>query len=217
MRDFGLYIVVTQPVIGHLRFTETCVKEEVPILQLREKDMPDREFLKLARGMREIIRGSGTLFFVNDRPDIALLSGADGLHLGPEDLPWQEVAKLIKPGMLLGVSTHSLEQANQLMAERQAAAEGFNPDYMSFGPIFSTPAKAKPDPPVGTDKLAEVIAQASLPVVAIGGIFPENLGEVLSSGARNISMIRQFSLCRDEAELVDNIRIIKSILKENIS
>ncbi|MFO8145420.1 MAG: thiamine phosphate synthase [Candidatus Syntrophosphaera sp.] len=217
MRDFGLYIVITRPVIDHLRFAEICVREETPILQLREKELPDRELLRLASGMREITRGSRTLFFINDRPDIALLSGADGLHLGPEDLPWPEAVKLIKPNKLLGVSTHSLEEARQVITRYRATAEGFRPDYMSFGPIFPTPVKAKADPPMGTHDLAQVVAQAPLPVVAIGGIFPEKLGEVLSSGVRNIAMIRYFSLCRDEAELTDNIRNIKSILKENIS
>lgn len=180
--DFGLYAIATEPASGYEGFAKHCVREGVRILQLRDKVLPDRELLDIARRMGKITRGSRTLFFINDRPDIAILSGADGVHLGQDDLPPADVRQLLPPTMLLGLSTHNPAQARTALE--------FTPDYIGFGPIHPTPTKAKPDPVQGLDPLKEVLSFSAVPVVAIGGLFPENLGEVLDAGTRNIALVR---------------------------
>lgn len=208
MKDFGLYIVMTKPRLGYREFTKVCVEEEVPMLQLRDKTLCDRDYLILAELLRDICRGSRTLFLIDDRPDLCLLADADGLHLGPDDIHWTMARKLM-PDKLIGVSTHSLVQFEALNAEIESRVK--SPDYISFGPVFPTVAKAIPDPPVGTDQLAQVIAAAKHPIVAIGGIFPSNLEEVLATGAKNICMIRHFGDCEDSLSLRDNIRSFKDL------
>ena len=212
MRDFGVYIVMTDPVLGYSRFTELCVAEGVPMLQLRDKHMSDRELFALILRLREITKGSDTRLLINDRFDLASLGELDGLHLGPDDLPWQKVARLLAPDILLGVSTHSPEEAQNLIAEYNKGL--FKPDYMSFGPIYPTPAKAKADAAQGLARLAAVLQTAPIPLVAIGGIFPHNLPEILACGARNVAMIRHFTLSVEESELRDKIRTCKATIEE---
>jgi len=152
------------------------------MLQLREKHLSDRKMLLVGRELRRITKGTVTKLVINDRPDIAILCDADYLHIGQDDLPAEEVKKIVGSGIKIGISTHSIEQAKSALA--------LHPDYISFGPIYSTNAKEKPDPPVGVGQLAEILSFAKVPVVAIGGIFPECLKDVLDTGARNVAMIR---------------------------
>ncbi|MGQ1890523.1 thiamine phosphate synthase [Thermophagus sp. OGC60D27] len=188
MKNYGVYVILTKPMLPHTTIAEICVQNQVAMLQLREKEMSDRELLKIARDLRAITRGTTTSLVINDRPDIALLCQADYLHLGQDDLPVSEARKIVGP-MKIGLSTHSLEQARQALAQE--------PDYIGFGPIFPTNAKAKPDPPVGTNQLEQVLAISDVPVVAIGGIFPENIGQVIAAGAQNIAMVRHFMQTTD--------------------
>ncbi len=180
MNDFGLYAIMTAPRAGHRRFAETCVECGVKILQLREKGLSDRKLLSIAREVRSITRGTDTMFVINDRPDIAVLCDADGLHLGRDDMDIDDARKIF--GGVTGLSTHSITQVQEAL-ER-------NPDYIGFGPVFPTPTKAIPDPVVGTENLRKVLEISDKPVIAIGGIFPENLSDVLASGAQNIALVR---------------------------
>lgn len=211
MKDFGLYVVMTKPRLGYREFTKVCVEEEVPMLQLRDKTMCDRDYLILAKLLRDICKGSRTRFLIDDRLDLCLLADVDGLHLGPDDIPWT-LARNMLPDKLIGVSTHSLEQIEALNTEIKNS--GKSPDYISFGPVYPTVAKAIPDRPVGTLHLAQVIEAAKHPIVAIGGIFPCNLDEVMASGAKNICMIRYFGDCTDTRSLRDNIRTIKDLWRK---
>jgi len=215
MKDFGLYIVMTAPELGYRRFTEICVQEEVPILQLREKEMSNLELIALARELAAICAGSNTRFIINDRADLCRLADADGLHLGPTDMPWQKARPLLPENKVIGVSTHSIAAAKHLISVIQKGGDLKAPDYMSFGPIYPTVAKKVPDPPVGTSDLRKVIEIAPIPVVAIGGIFPHNTREVCATGAKNISMIRHFGSSLNKAELVGKILEFKQLLKEN--
>lgn len=182
MEDFGLYVIITRPQLPYSKIAEYCVMLGVKMMQLREKHLSDKELLLVARELRRITKGTETRLVINDRPDIAVLCDADFLHIGQDDLPAEEVKKIVGSGIKIGISTHSIEQARKALA--------LHPDYISFGPVYSTNAKEKPDPPVGIGQLAEVLSFAGVPVVAIGGIFPECLKEVLDAGARNIAMIR---------------------------
>jgi thiamine-phosphate pyrophosphorylase len=168
---------------------EICVEEKLPIVQLRDKNLADADLLAIARELSAIRAGSDTKLIINDRTDIALLAGADGVHLGQDDLQMVDSMRLWPDSHLCGLSTHSPDQAAEALARK--------PDYIGFGPVFPTPTKAKPDPVVGLDHLREITERASCPVICIGGIFPDNVEAILEAGAKNICMVRYF--CESEA------------------
>jgi len=171
----------------------------VDIIQWRQKEGDDASFLEKAGRLRELCREYDTPFVVNDRPDIARLVEADGLHLGQNDLPLAAARQLVGPEMPIGRSTHSLAQA------LRAVEEGA--DYLGFGPIFTTPSKARPDPTVGVDGLVEMLAQVDLPVVAIGGLTPDNLPTVVRSGrVPAVAVIRAVLAAPDPARAVRELR-----------
>jgi len=183
IQDPGVYIIITRPLLPYTTIAEKCVENNISMMQLREKHLPDRELLKIARDLRVVTRGTNTRLVINDRPDIARLCNADFLHLGQDDMTPGDAREIVGD-MKIGLSTHSLDQARKALDQK--------PDYIGFGPVYPTNAKANPDPPVGTKLLSEVLKLANVPVIAIGGIFPENLDEVLETGARNIAMVRHF-------------------------
>ncbi len=178
---FGLYVIITRPTLPHSIIAEQCVKLGIKMLQLREKHLDDRQLLRVARELRSITKGTRTKLVINDRPDIAVLCDADYLHIGQDDISIED-ARCIVGNMKIGLSTHSVSQAKEALRK--------NPDYIGFGPIHQTNAKAKPDAPVGTNQLKQVLSFSTVPVVAIGGIFPENIDQVLQTGAQNIAMVR---------------------------
>ncbi len=153
---------------------ESLVGAGVPLVQLREKSLDDRTLLARARLLREITRGSQTLLIINDRADLAMLADADGVHVGQQELSVKDARALVGPRRLVGVSTHSIEQA------RQAVLDGSN--YIGIGPTFPGRTKQFPAFP-GLDFVRAVSHEIRLPAFAIGGITLENLGEVLASGA----------------------------------
>lgn len=150
------------------------------LVQLREKTMPLDELLALARRLARQCRESGARFIVNDRADLALACDADGLHVGQDDLPAREARALLRPGMILGVSTHDPEQA------RRAAADGA--DYVAVGSIFPTTTKAGFQL-VGPDLIRRVRPEVSVPLVGIGGITSDNAPLVLEAGADGVAVI----------------------------
>ena len=125
----GLYLILTEPRDGYETLGRWAVEAGLPAVQLRYKGHNEREYLALAHALRRITKGTGTLFIVNDRPDIALMAQADGVHLGQEDLPAAEVRRLVGPSMLLGLSTHNLEQV--------AAANAAPVDYIGCHPVVA--------------------------------------------------------------------------------
>jgi len=151
----------------------------VPILQLRDKRLPDRELLRRARILRQLTADAGALCIVNDRPDLALLSDADGVHLGQEDLSVKEARHILGPERLIGVSTHSIQQA------RQAVLDGAN--YIGVGPTFPSSTKEFSQVP-GLELLRHVAEEIRLPAFAIGGISLENLPQVLQTGIRRVAV-----------------------------
>lgn len=219
MDDFGLYAIMTNPRVGHLRFTEIAVEEEIPFLQLREKNLSDRELYQLADSIKPILAGSKTRLVINDRLDIAMACDAQGLHLGQDDLPPRAAAPLWygRNGhcRLLGLSTHSLSQAREALAWR--------PDYIGFGPIHPTPTKEIPDPEVGLSFTAQVLAMAnhpdgdSIPVVFLGGLFPENIEELIEAGARNIALVRYFMESSKPRERIQEIKSLLSKANQSIA
>ena len=163
-----------------LRLVRAAVDAEVPLFQIREKSLHARVLFELVARVAEITRGSRTRLLVNDRSDIARAAGADGVHLTTQSLPADVVRKIFGAEFLIGVSTHSLEEA------RLARAAGA--DFVVFGPVFEKRGYGAPQ---GVDKLAEVTrALGEFPVVAIGGITLDNVDECFQAGARGIAAIR---------------------------
>ena len=183
MENISIYIIVTKPRLSYSTIAEKCVSHGIKMLQLREKHLSDKELIKIGKEIRSITKGTSTNFVVNDRPDIAAICDADYLHLGQDDMPIEDARKIVG-NMKIGLSTHSIEQAKEALSQ--------NPNYIGFGPIYPTNAKAKPDKPVGTEQLKQVLGFSNVPVIAIGGIFPENINQVIEAGAKNIAMVRHF-------------------------
>jgi len=165
------------------------------MVQLRAKRATDSLTLEWAVAIREITRKFGVGFFVNDRFDLALAAGADGVHLGQDDLPPSRIPIAARSRLLIGRSTHSLEQA--------AAAREEPVDYIAFGPIFETKTKDSPGHPRGVEQLAEVVrAVHSQPVVAIGGIDLGNLACVAEAGVAGVAVISAIAGAADPRRAV---------------
>jgi thiamine-phosphate pyrophosphorylase len=203
MTDFGLYIIISRPLLPYRKIVETCVEEGVRIIQLREKHLSDSEIIRIGREIQQIVRGTTTSLVLNDRSDLAAIIGAAGYHLGQDDIPLKLSERFYPEASLRGLSTHNLKQVELSLKE--------NPDYIGFGPVYPTPTKEKPDPPVGTALLSKAISKADIPVVAIGGIDETNIEAVLKAGARNVALVRYFMQHRDIRE---RIKIIKTICKQ---
>ena len=150
------------------------------MIQLREKEWPSGRLLPLAERMRDRCRRAGATFIVNDRVDLALAVGADGVHLGQDDLPPRAARPLLRPGMVLGRSTHSVGQA------REAQVEGA--DYIAIGSMF--PTRTKPDfQLVGPELIRAIRPETRSPLVGIGGVTRENVAEVIRAGADGVAVI----------------------------
>ena len=166
-----------------LRLVRAAVEAEVALFQIREKSLPARVLYELVSRAAEITRGSKTRLLVNDRSDIARAAGADGVHLTTRSLPANVVRQIYGPEFLIGVSTHSVDEAR---AARDAGA-----DFVVFGPVFEKRGFGAPQ---GLDKLRQVTDELrEFPVLAIGGITLENIEACLSAGASGIAAIRLFN------------------------
>jgi thiamine-phosphate pyrophosphorylase len=161
----------------------------VKLLQYRDKKAAARELWEESRAIAEVAGRAKCTFIVNDRPDVAYLAGADGVHVGQDDLDAEQARMVIGPDRWVGVSTHSLEQF-----EKAAASSA---DYIAVGPIFQTRSKANPDPVVGTELLRRVRALTEKPIVAIGGITLERAAEVLAAGADSAAVISDILKAKD--------------------
>jgi thiamine-phosphate pyrophosphorylase len=162
------------------QFITDIIAGGVDIIQLRDKQADDRTLLSRSRILKNCIAASGrdVLFIMNDRPDLAVLAGADGVHVGQEELPATLVRQMVG-NLLVGISTHSIEQA------RQAVLDGA--DYIGAGPVFESATKEFSQL-AGLDYLREVAAEISIPAFAIGGINEDNLDEVFQTGIRRVAV-----------------------------
>ena len=170
----------------------------IKILQYREKDKKAGKMLEECLALRHLTREAGACFIVNDHVDIAMLCEADGVHVGQDDLPVQAVRQLVGPDMIIGLSTHSPEQA------RAAVAAGA--DYIGVGPIYATQTKKDVCAPVTLDYLDWVVANITLPFVAIGGIKRHNIGEVTRHGARCCALVSELVGAPDIRARVAEVR-----------
>lgn len=167
------------------KLIESAVKSGIPLIQIREKDLPAKLLFELASRAASITKNSATKLLVNGRVDIAHLAGADGVHLPSDSVPIGVVRKAFGKEFMIGASVHSLSEAR--LAENNGA------DFVTFGPVFMTPSKEKYGEPQGIEKLNEVSQNLSIPVIGIGGINELNYSEVLQSGAKGFAAIRFLS------------------------
>lgn len=186
-----LYVLITESQCGGRDWFEVARQALIggaDALQLREKSMEAGELLSRARRLGALCREHDALLIVNDRPDVALLSDADGVHVGQGDLPAAEARKIVGPGKLVGVSTHELAHA------RQAVADGA--DYLGVGPIFKSATKPR-DFVSGLDYARAVATEIPLPAVGIAGITLENVGEVVASGLQAVAVTNAVAAAPD--------------------
>lgn len=153
----------------------------VRLIQYRNKQDNSREFFAASQEIAALVHKAGGVFIVNDRADIARAAGADGVHLGQDDLPAAMARVILPAGGAIGLSTHSISQVEE--------ADQAPVDYIAFGPIFSTRSKERPDPEVGLEGLREARKLTRKPLVAIGGVTLENAREVIASGADAVAVI----------------------------
>jgi thiamine-phosphate pyrophosphorylase len=163
------------------------------MVQLREKEWPSGRLLPVAERLRQRCRAAGVTFILNDRVDLALAVDADGVHLGQDDLPPRAARPLLRRGMLLGLSTHSVAQA------RAAAADGA--DYIAVGSMFPTATKSDFQL-VGPELVRKLRAEIRVPLIGIGGITPENVAEVIGAGADGVAVISAVCGAPDPAAAV---------------
>lgn len=186
--DLAAFASAADPILAALRFAEALAGGGATILQIRDKGPDVRRFLSCAREMRRITRDR-TQLIINDRADIALASGADGVHLGQDDLPPSAVRPIFDAAtsgdrsrhLSIGFSTHNLEQIR--------LADAMPVDYIAIGPVFATSSKQNPDPVVGLEGVRQARLATAKPLVAIGGITRSNCRQVREAGADAVAVI----------------------------
>lgn len=186
-RDRPLDDVVNEAVAGGV----TCV-------QLREKHSSTREFLQQAERVMRVLEGSGVPLIVNDRIDVALAVGADGVHLGQQDMPYPTARALLGPDVVIGLSVESVADVEQ--------ANDWDVDYLGVSPIFETPTKRDTRGSWGLDGLARVRAMTRHPLVAIGGINWRNVADTVRSGADGIAVVSAISAAADPRRAAEDLR-----------
>ncbi len=182
--DFDLYLVTDRHQTGG-RPLDTVVKEVmaggVRAVQLREKDLPVRDVLRWAETLRSLTAGFGARLLINDRVDVCMAVGADGVHLRADSLPIPAVRKILGPERLIGQSVHSASEA--IEAQRAGA------DFVVLGPIYDTPSKRAMGTPLGLSEIRSAAVRVAIPIFAIGGIRSDRIQEVIRSGACGVAVI----------------------------
>jgi thiamine-phosphate pyrophosphorylase len=196
------FYAIVDPSAGHdpVELARILLDAGARILQLRLKDVASGRFLEVARSITPLARARDATFIVNDRVDIALLADADGVHLGQEDLPLEAARRLLGTERIIGISTHSVDQA--------VAAEGGGADYIGFGAIYTGGLKNVKNAQ-GLKRLHEVRRVVRLPIVAIGGITEATLPDVLSAGADGAAIITDVIRASNIAEKVHSLLALR--------
>jgi len=201
LADRRLYLLATEALCprGLGPAVRAALAGGVAIVQLREKEMPERRLLQVARRVRVWTRETGALFIMNDRADLAVAADADGVHVGQDELPVKEARAIVGPRRLVGVSTHTIEQA------RRAVLDGA--DYLGVGPVFPSATKSF-DSLAGLEFVRQVAAEISLPWFAIGGINAENIAAVVEAGAQRIAVSQSILSVEDPAAAATKLCVL---------
>jgi len=185
----------------HLKYFQQLLEAGIDMIQLRDKEISDREFYEIALKLRQLSLEFGKRFFINDRVHIAKAVDADGVHLGKDDVPIEVARRLLGEDKIIGFSCHSLEEA--IYALREGA------DYISIGPIFKSPTKKELDV-ISRDEIKLILREVNLPIVAIGGISLENIREVKEMGFQNVALISALAKAEDKRALISKLKEILS-------
>ncbi|HVN23526.1 MAG TPA: thiamine phosphate synthase [Syntrophorhabdales bacterium] len=192
-KNIGRFHVITDTVLqtcrSHAELAALAIAGGADTIQLREKGGSTREMIRAAEQMQGLCRNAGVIFIVNDRVDVAIASGADGVHLGQDDFPIPLARKLLGDKAIIGGSAGTMEEA------RKCVEEGA--DYIGFGPVFPTGSKADAGPASGLDLLERIVSTIPLPIVAIGGITTSNTPLVMKAGVHGIAVISAVC-CQDD-------------------
>lgn len=204
---FNLYLITGRNQTGGRPLeavVEGALAGGVRAVQLREKDLDIRSLLSLAEKLRKLTRKYGALLFINERADVCLAVDADGVHLRSDGLPPPEARKILGPQKLIGVSCHTLEEAER--------AEAGKADFITLGPVYATPSKAGLGEPIGLSLFQSVAGKIAIPAFALGGIGPGQAGEVMRYGAKGIAVISALMSAPDPEK---EARTLFSILSKN--
>lgn len=197
--EADLYVVITEAFCAGrtaLEVLARVLEAGVRLVQMREKDLDGRLLYRRAVEFRRLTAAAGALFMVNDRVDIALAAGADGVHLGQDDLPVSAVRQ-IAPHLMVGASTHSLAEA---LAAQEAGAS-----YVNIGPIFATQTKPT-TAPLGPEVIDKIVPRLRIPWTTMGGITRANIGQVVSRGARHPAVMTAVTAAPDPAAAALRLR-----------
>jgi len=189
--EAGLYLVTSQPLSkgrSTLSIVRAALAGGVRLIQLREKELQLPDLLRLAAEVRRLADSAGALLIINDRIDVALAVGADGVHLGQDDLP-VSVARRIAPDLIIGASTHSIEEAR--------AAEAAGASYVNIGPIFPTSTKEWNRGFLGLEGIRTIAPAVSVPFTVMGGIKRSHVPELVRAGARTIAVVTAVTAAAD--------------------
>ncbi len=190
--DWPIYLITDRLQVGDQGLVPTvdaALRAGIRAIQLREKDLPPPALLALARELRELTTRAEAILLINGRIDVMFAVGADGVHLRSDGLPTRTVRRVIGPRKFLGVSTHSMAEAQR--------AEDEGADFVTFGPVYETPSKAGYGRPVGLAALNAVCRRLRIPVYALGGISLARIRDALGAGAFGVAMISEIMSCRD--------------------
>lgn len=198
--ESDLYVVITEAFCegrSALGVLDEVLAAGVTLIQMREKHRDGKALYELGLAFRERTQKAGALLIIDDRVDIALATGADGVHLGQSDMPI-EAARAIAPDLVLGGSSHNLDEA---LALQEAGAS-----YVNIGPIFATQTKDVPTGVVGPAMIDAIAPRLTIPWTTMGGIKEHNVGEVLRRGARHVAVVTAVTAARDVREAAANLR-----------
>jgi thiamine-phosphate pyrophosphorylase len=177
LKKSNLYVIVDEDI----KSAEAAITNGADVIQLRIKNKSDRNIVALAKKLRELTKKHNVLFLINDRIDIAQVVGADGIHLGQEDISIREARKILGPDYIIGASTHSVREVEVSLLEK--------PDYIAIGSIFKT--ATKPDlNPLGIDKMQKILKQTSIPYFVIGGINLKNVKALLEYKVNRVALYK---------------------------
>lgn len=203
VEELKLYLVTDRGLLSGRDLVEVVSKAVaggVTMVQLREKDLGSKDFIDEAIALKAALEGTGVPLVINDRVDVALAAGADGVHIGQSDMPYAMARHLLGPDAIIGLSVENMDQVRE--------AEALDVDYIGVSPVFSTPTKTDTAAPFGLDGLSEASGISSHPVVAIGGLNESNIADVLRAGADGIALVSAIIGAEDPREAASKLRTI---------
>ena len=208
---FELYAITDRKMLGDMSEVEAarlCFEGGADVVQLRMKDTDGGEMLEKAKAIQEIAQQYCKFFIVNDRLDIAVLAGADGVHLGQTDIPVQEARRLVGDEMIIGVSASTVEEAVKAVDD--------GADYIGVGSIFNTSTKPDADQGIGLDTLMDICQAVDVPVVAIGGINKGNIRDVIRAGADGAAVVSAIMAKPDIKAAAHELKVMVLNEKRNL-